>query len=25
MLDEYESIKREHSPDVITGKPIEFG
>ena len=25
MLDEYESIKREHSPDVITGKPIELG
>lgn len=25
MMDEYESIKREHSPDVITGKPIELG
>ena len=25
MMDEYESVKREHSPDVITGKPIELG
>jgi glutamate dehydrogenase (NADP+) len=25
MLDEYESIKREHCPDVITGKPVELG
>jgi len=25
MLDEYESIKREHSPEVITGKPVELG
>ncbi len=25
MMDEYESIKREHCPDVITGKPIELG
>ena len=25
MLDEYEAIKREHSPDVITGKPVELG
>lgn len=25
MLNEYEAIKRERSPDVITGKPIELG
>jgi len=25
MMDEYESIKRIHTPDVITGKPIELG
>jgi glutamate dehydrogenase (NADP+) len=25
MMDEYESVKREHCPDVITGKPIELG
>lgn len=25
MLDEYETIKREHCPGVITGKPIELG
>ena len=25
MMDEYESVKPEHSPDVITGKPIELG
>ncbi|MFT7235620.1 MAG: glutamate dehydrogenase (NADP+) [Methylophagaceae bacterium] len=25
MLDEYESITREHSPGVITGKPVELG
>jgi glutamate dehydrogenase (NADP+) len=25
MMDEYESVKRQHSPDVITGKPIELG
>jgi len=25
MTDEYDSIKRTHAPDVITGKPIELG
>lgn len=25
MMDEYETVKRQHSPDVITGKPIELG
>ena len=25
MMDEYSKIKRKHSPDVITGKPIELG
>lgn len=25
MMAEYESIKRTHAPDVITGKPIELG
>lgn len=25
IMDEYESVKRQHCPDVITGKPIELG
>ena len=25
MMDEYSKIKRKHTPDVITGKPIELG
>lgn len=25
MMDEYDTIKRTHNPDVITGKPVELG